>query len=379
MRQIGMDGNRNPQMDAREEKNSAVPGSGMSIPGMRNNTRPTRTSVPTPPKTEEELRQIEQRRQIAEFRRRNQESLKREQDRMRREMALQKEAEERENRENRENREQENLAQERVQQQEQQPAQEPVQEPVQEPTQEPVQEKAQEPLNQPEEPQQVQDQPVAETVQQPQAIDDEAMDILGGAAGAIEALNQEKSRFNTRNDSAMFTNKLNSFNRVHGIQVSADTLAYSVSEAWTLMKSGDPRKYADGQKMLKDSFKATLKQAFDAEKNAAYREHRIPGFADIIKNTNEMYRATMYVFTDMYHEKGNEKLFNATSFGGLDAKEMAEFTKGQSLWSMDQKSDEAWEIQSQAAMDVVAKWEKEKNPYETMIHEMNAIVAKYRA
>jgi hypothetical protein len=140
------------------------------------------------------------------------------------------------------------------------------------------------------------------------------------------------------------------------------------------MKSGDPKKYADGQKMLKDSFTETLKQAFDVEKNASYRDHRIPEFADIIKSTNEMYRATMYAFTDVYHEKGNEKLFEATSFGGLDEKEMAELTKGQSPWSMDQKSDEAWEIQSQEAMDIVAAWEKEKNPYEKMINEMNAIV-----
>jgi hypothetical protein len=118
----------------------------------------------------------------------------------------------------------------------------------------------------------------------------------------------------------MFVNKLDSFNRIYGINIAADNLAFSVSEAWTLMKSGDPKKYADGQKMLKDSFTETLKQAFDVEKNASYRDHRIPEFADIIKSTNEMYRATMYAFTDIYHEKGNEKLFEATSFGGLDEK-----------------------------------------------------------
>jgi hypothetical protein len=189
-----------------------------------------------------------------------------------------------------------------------------------------------------------------------------------------QPVNPEKPRFNTRNDSAMFVNKLDSFNRIYGINIAADNLAFSVSEAWTLMKSGDPKKYADGQKMLKDSFTETLKQAFDVEKNASYRDHRIPEFADIIKSTNEMYRATMYAFTDLYHEKGNEKLFEATSFCGLDEKEMAELTKGQSPWSMDQKSDEAWEIQSQEAMDIVAAWEKEKNPYEKMINEMNAIV-----
>jgi hypothetical protein len=226
-----------------------------------------------------------------------------------------------------------------------------------------------------------------------EAIDKEEMAATGGAVDEADAkettnptenqptnptenqpVNPEKPRFNTRNDSAMFVNKLDSFNRIYGINVVADNLAFSVSEAWTLMKSGDPKKYADGQKMLKDSFTETLKEAFDVEKNASYRDHRIPEFADIIKSTNEMYRATMYAFTDLYHEKGNEKLFEATSFGGLDEKEMAELTKGQSPWSMDQKSDEAWEIQSQEAMDIVAAWEKEKNPYEKMINEMNAIV-----
>ena len=41
-----------------------------------------------------------------------------------------------------------------------------------------------------------------------------------------------------------------------------------------------------------------------------------------------------------------EYFFEKTAFGGMNSKEIAELTKGESLWDMDQKSDEAWEIQS---------------------------------
>ena len=45
-----------------------------------------------------------------------------------------------------------------------------------------------------------------------------------------------------------------------------------------------------------------------------------------------------------------------------------------STWSMDQKSDEAWEIQSREAKNLADKWLSGDKPYEKMIGEMKALV-----
>jgi hypothetical protein len=82
----------------------------------------------------------------------------------------------------------------------------------------------------------------------------------------------------------------------------------------------------------------------------------------------------MYVFTDLYHNPKSESLYELTAFGGLNAKELAELTAGDSLWKMDQKSDAAWELQSQEAKDLAEQWLKEDRPYEKMIHEMNGLI-----
>jgi hypothetical protein len=41
---------------------------------------------------------------------------------------------------------------------------------------------------------------------------------------------------------------------------------------------------------------------------------------------------------------------------------------------MDQKSDEAWDVQAEKAKNIADKWLKEDKPYEKMINEMNALV-----
>ena len=140
------------------------------------------------------------------------------------------------------------------------------------------------------------------------------------------------------------------------------------------MKSGNEQKKADGQKMLGDLFKYTLKQAFDIEKGVAYDEHRLPEYAEIIKSSNELLRTAMFAFTNLYHDPKSASLFDSTAFGGLGAREMADLTVGESLWSMDQKSDEAWEIQSKDAKNLADKWLSGDKPYEKMISEMKALV-----
>jgi hypothetical protein len=139
------------------------------------------------------------------------------------------------------------------------------------------------------------------------------------------------------------------------------------------MKDSDAKKQEEGKKMMGNLFKSTLKAAFTVEKETAYKEHRLPDFSGVVKSSNDLLRAGMFAFTDLYHNPKSASLFAPTSFGGLTAKEMAALTAGKSSWSMDQKSDAAWEIQSKEAKALAAEWEKEPKPYEKLINEMNAL------
>ena len=173
---------------------------------------------------------------------------------------------------------------------------------------------------------------------------------------------------------AVFMNKLNDFNRMYKLSINADKFASSVIDAWALMKSGDKAKAADGGKIMGELFKDTLDKAFKLEKDQAYNEHRLPEYVEIIKSTNELVRSAMYGFTDLYHSQNAKGLFDSTAFGGLNADEMSKLTVGDSFWSKDQKSDEAWAIQSKEAKDIADKWLSGDKPYEKMVEEMKLLV-----
>ena len=173
---------------------------------------------------------------------------------------------------------------------------------------------------------------------------------------------------------ASFTNKLTAFSSMYKVDVNVNDFVLALSDAWTLMKSGDTKKREVGKNAIGEQFKNILQASFEVEKNAAYKEHRIPEFNEIIKSTNDVFRSAMYAFTDLYHDPNSAALFEQTAFGGLNAKEMAKLTEGESLWKMDQKSDEAWEIQSREAKDIAEQWLKEDKPYEKMINEMNGLI-----
>ena len=183
-----------------------------------------------------------------------------------------------------------------------------------------------------------------------------------------------KAPVNSEARIAVFTERLKTYNSMYKLNINADRFASSVIDGWELMTSGDKQKVADGKKVMSDLFKDTLKQAFDIEKGVAYDEHRLPEYAEIIKSSNELLRSAMYGFTDMYHSPNKNKLFEATAFGGLNAKDMASLTAGDSKWSKDQKSDEAWEIQAAEAKKIADGWMKEAKPHEKMISEMKELV-----
>ena len=160
---------------------------------------------------------------------------------------------------------------------------------------------------------------------------------------------------------------------MYKVNLEPNNFALTVSDAWTLIRSGDDKKKAEGQKMLGELFKSTIKPAFEIEKHASYNEHRLPDYTEIAKSANELLRSAMYGFTDMYHSPDTKNLFEATAFGGLNAKDIVALTEGESRWSMDQKSDEAWEIQSGDAKNLADKWLSGDKPYEKMISEMKAL------
>ena len=205
-------------------------------------------------------------------------------------------------------------------------------------------------------------------------IADDDADILAGVDDMIAAMEAEPQPINDSARVAVFMEKLAAFGNMYKTDVDANAFASCVSDAWTMMKNGDEQKVANGKKMLGSIFQSTLKSAFDVEKNLSYNEHRLPNYTEIINSTNELLRASMFAFTDLYHDPKSASLFDTTAFGGLNAKEMAELTRGESLWDMDQRSDKAWEIQSKEAKDIADKWLREDKPYEKMISEMNALV-----
>lgn len=181
-------------------------------------------------------------------------------------------------------------------------------------------------------------------------------------------------------NSTMFMDKLNTFNSMFKTQIDANKFIGNVTEAWGLMKSEDEPKQLQGKNMLHDTFKDAIKEAFEIEKASSYKEHRLPDFPEIIRITNELMRVAMYAFTDLYTEEKNKELFDATAFGGLSSIELAklatgitEFEETESVWDIDQKSDQAWEIQSAEAKALAGQWLEEEKPYEKMINEMNAL------
>ena len=172
----------------------------------------------------------------------------------------------------------------------------------------------------------------------------------------------------------LFGNKLKTFNSMYGTNVNANLFVSSVSNVWTLLNDDDAEKVNEGKKALSGLLNDTLKGAFEVEKQASYEEQRLPEYSEIIKSVNELLRVSMFAFTDMYHNPDKAKLFIPTAFGGLREDELAELTKGDSLWDKDQRSNSAWEIQSKTAVDIAKEWLKEDKPYQTMIDEMEALV-----
>ena len=183
---------------------------------------------------------------------------------------------------------------------------------------------------------------------------------------------------NSEANAAVYTEKLNAYNSMYKVNLSANSFAFYTNEAWTLMKSGDAKEIERGQKILGTLFKQTLNPAFEAERNTSYNEHRLPNYTEIIKSANELLRASMFAFTDLYHDPKSASLFESTAFGGMKEEEMSKLTQGESLWKMDQKSDAAWEIQSKEAKDITEKWLKEDKPFEKMINEMNDLAAGFK-
>lgn len=199
----------------------------------------------------------------------------------------------------------------------------------------------------------------------------EALEVTGEKIVAAE---KPEEKVSETSRVAVFQNQVAAFDKMYKVKLNSNNIARYVTDAWKYMKSGDETKKAHGKQIMQRLFQFTLQPAFNVEKNASYNEHRLPAYDEIIKGANEMMRAAMFAFTDLYHDPKSAALFAETGFGGMSAKEMAELTAGDSQWKMDQKSDEAWEIQSREAKELVTSWQSEKNPYDKMLKEMNSLI-----
>jgi hypothetical protein len=181
-------------------------------------------------------------------------------------------------------------------------------------------------------------------------------------------------KLTTPSNSGLLIQKIKNFNAMYATKLETEKFGSTIESSWRLLLDERLEKEAEGKQMLAMLFEDTLKQAFDAEKTTAYNENRLPEYTEIVKSANELMRASMYELTDLYYDPRRRALFDETAFGGLDDRDMAKLTEGESLWSMDQRSDKAWEIQSQGARDLADEWLKDPKPYEKMIKEMTALV-----
>ena len=175
---------------------------------------------------------------------------------------------------------------------------------------------------------------------------------------------------------AVFIDQIRTFNNMYKLMVEPKDVAKAVGDSWRLMIKDDKESQQKGKLMLANIFKDTVKKAVALEKDASYNEHRLPEYTEIIKSTNKLVRSAMFAFTDLYHNPARASLFESTAFGGLNSTDLADLTMEKGLFNMDQRSDEAWEIQSREAKDIADEWLKDPKPYERMIKEMNSLVER---
>ena len=173
---------------------------------------------------------------------------------------------------------------------------------------------------------------------------------------------------------AVFTNNLASFNSMYKLDIKAEEFNKTITNVWSDLTSGDTQKIANGKKTLNEFFKSTLQPAIAVEKSSAYKDQRMPDLNEVIISTNDLFRSSMFAFTDLYHNPERKGFYKMTAFGGFDAKELAEIAVGDSSWKMDQRSNKAWEVQSREAKDLADKWLAEERPYETMLKEITELV-----
>lgn len=143
-----------------------------------------------------------------------------------------------------------------------------------------------------------------------------------------------------------------------------------------MITDGSEEKKVEGKKQLKALFEAVIDHSFKVEREVAYDEGRFPDYTEIVKSGNDLLRASMFAFTDMYRNNERKALFNETAFGGMTADEIVELTASDGVWLLDQKSDEAWEFQSKEAKNIADNWQKKSNPCQAMVDEMDNLIEK---
>ena len=172
---------------------------------------------------------------------------------------------------------------------------------------------------------------------------------------------------------SLFQKKVVTYNGMYKTNIDAEVFSATLSTAWNLINSDVGNDNSNGREMLNELFLKVLDQAFEIEKKACYEEQRLPEYVEIIKSTNDVLRSAMFAVTDVYETK-KKSVFEITAYGGVNSFKAAALTEGSDLWNMDQRSDEAWNIQSESARNIADQWLKEDKPYQKMIDEMENLV-----
>lgn len=113
--------------------------------------------------------------------------------------------------------------------------------------------------------------------------------------------------------------------------------------------------YGEYQSLYASIYKETC------EKNKArgYANAKETNFTVVTKHVNELFKSAMFA-THLYDNPNNRVIVEKCSFGGFTIEQLsniANSAKG-GAWALNQKSDEAWRIQSEGSKSILSEWTK---------------------
>lgn len=113
--------------------------------------------------------------------------------------------------------------------------------------------------------------------------------------------------------------------------------------------------YSEYQRLYARIYKETCEK----NKERGYAGAKETNFTVVTKDVNELFKSAMFT-TRLYDNPNNRVIVEKCSFGGFTIEQLsniANSAKG-GAWALDQKSEEAWRIQSEGAKSILKDWTK---------------------